>query len=249
MLLGEVCTRGCSFCSVKTARRGEALDGEEPEKVVEAARELDLRYVVLTSVDRDDLDDGGAAHFAAVVRALKQQIPGMLVETLTPDFDARVEMLRTLADSGADVLAHNVETVRRLTPKVRDPRASYEQSLEVLRQYGELRSNSVLTKSSLMLGLGESDDELTETFADLRAVGVDLLTLGQYLRPTKSHRRVEEFVPPQRFAELEQRAREMGFLHVAAGPFVRSSYRAGELFVESWLRGRRSDEPGDVAQT
>lgn len=249
MLLGEVCTRGCSFCSVKTARRGVELDVEEPAKIVDAVTKMGLSYVVLTSVDRDDLPDGGAAHFAATVRALKDSVPGLLVETLTPDFQGNVESIAVLAASGADVLAHNVETVARLSPEVRDPRADYAQSLEVLRQFRILgertgsrsgAASRLLTKSSLMLGLGETDEELDEAFADLRAVGVELLTLGQYLRPTRSHRKVHEFVPPERFESLAERARAHGFLHVASGPFVRSSYKAGEAFVESLLRGAAS---------
>ena len=237
MLMGEVCTRGCSFCSVKTAKRGQPLDPEEPEKVLRTVREMNLRYVVLTSVDRDDLKDGGAAHFAATVRHLKRGLPGLLVETLVPDFKGDRASIGPIAGSGADVLAHNVETIRRLSPSVRDPRATYDQSLSVLRGFKELAPRT-LTKSSLMLGLGESEEELLETFADLREVGVDLLTLGQYLRPTARHRGVTEFVTPDRFTALGQKAREAGFLQVASGPFVRSSYKAGELFVESLLRSK-----------
>jgi lipoic acid synthetase len=242
MLLGETCTRGCSFCSVKTARRGEPVDAEEPQKVLEAVRAMELTYVVLTSVDRDDLPDQGAGHFAAVVRHLKAHEPELLVETLVPDFRAEESCLATIAASGADVLAHNVETVRRLQGVVRDPRAGYEQSLRLLRRFKELRPDA-LTKSSLMLGHGEREDELVESFRDLRGAGVDLLTLGQYLRPTERHRAVVEFVAPARFEALGRLAREQGFLDVASGPFVRSSYRAGELFVESHLRGRRSSAP------
>jgi lipoic acid synthetase len=234
MLLGDVCTRGCSFCSVKTARRGAPVDPEEPEKVLEAVRRMELRYVVLTSVDRDDLPDQGAGHFAATVRHLKEREPALLVEVLIPDFRAEEACLRTVAESGADVLAHNVETVRRLTPRVRDPRAGYDQSLRVLERLKSLRP-CALTKSSLMLGHGESQPELIEGFEDLRAVGVDLLTLGQYLRPTPRHRPVVEFVPPARFEELGRLALERGFLHVASGPFVRSSYKAAELVAESLL--------------
>lgn len=240
MLLGEVCTRGCSFCSVKTARRGEPVDPDEPEKVLDAVRAMGLRYVVLTSVDRDDLEDQGAGHFARTVAHLKAGVPGLLVETLVPDFRGDETALRTIVASGADVLAHNVETVRRLTPKVRDPRAGYDQSLHVLRRFKALAPEA-LTKSSLMLGHGEEEPELESCFADLRAAGVDLLTLGQYLRPTLNHRPVAEFVPPARFEALRLRALDHGFRHVASGPFVRSSYKAGELFAESLLRARRGE--------
>jgi lipoic acid synthetase len=239
MLLGELCTRGCSFCSVKTSRRGEELDPEEPQKVVEAVRAMGLSYVVLTSVDRDDLPDGGAGHFARTVAALKEQVPGILVETLVSDFRGDPRAIDVVAQCGADVLAHNLETVRCLTPAVRDPRASYAQSLEVLRRL-RLQGGGKLTKSSLMLGLGESEEDLEEAFLDLREAGVDLLTLGQYLRPTPRHRAVARFVEPEEFRRLGEKARGFGFLEVFSGPFVRSSYRAGELFVESRLRGRRS---------
>ena len=239
MLLGETCTRGCSFCSVKTARRGEPVDVEEPQKVLEAVQQMELRYIVLTSVDRDDLQDQGAGHFARTVQHLKQHVPELLIETLIPDFKAEPAALATVAASGADVLAHNVETVRRLTPSVRDPRAGYDQSLEVLRELKRLRPDA-LTKSSLMLGHGEREAELVDAFRDLRAVGVELLTLGQYLRPSEKHRPVTEYVHPDRFKALGEVAQSHGFLHVASGPFVRSSYKAGELFAEAHLRARRS---------
>jgi lipoic acid synthetase len=247
MLLGELCTRGCSFCSVKTARRGEPVDAEEPQKVLDAVAQMNLRYVVLTSVDRDDLPDQGAEHFARTVRHLKLHLPELLVETLIPDFKADEACLRTIAASGADVLAHNVETVERLTPSVRDPRAGYAQSLKVLRRLKELRP-AALTKSSVMLGHGENEAELVATFRDLRRAGVDLLTLGQYLRPTLKHRPVAEFVTPARFEVLGRVALGEGFRHVASGPFVRSSYKAGELYVESLLRPSDAhDAPTETA--
>ena len=235
MLLGELCTRGCSFCSVKTARRGEPVDPEEPQKVLEAVEQMGLRYVVLTSVDRDDLPDQGASHFASTVRHLKEHLPELLVEVLIPDFKGDEGCLELVAESGAEVLAHNVETVERLTPSVRDPRAGYGQSLDVLRRLKDLRPDA-LTKSSLMLGHGEREEELVEAFRDLRGAGVDLLTLGQYLRPSLKHRPVAEFVAPERFEALGRVALVEGFRHVASGPFVRSSYKAGELYVESLLR-------------
>ena len=242
MLLGELCTRGCSFCSVKTARRGEPVDPEEPQKVLDAVTQMNLRYVVLTSVDRDDLPDQGASHFARTVRHLKSRRPFLLVETLIPDFKANEACLQAIAESGADVLAHNVETVERLTPSVRDPRAGYAQSLRVLRRLKELRP-AALTKSSVMLGHGESEGELLATFRDLRREGADLLTLGQYLRPSLNHRPVAEFVTPERFDALGRLALAEGFRHVASGPFVRSSYKAGELYVESILRGADAPVP------
>jgi lipoyl synthase len=235
MLLGELCTRGCTFCSVKTARRGEPVDPEEPQKVLEAVAQMGLRYVVLTSVDRDDLPDQGASHFANTVRHLKERLPDLLVEVLLPDFRGDEGCLELVAKSGAEVLAHNVETVERLTPGVRDPRAGYGQSLDVLRRLKELQPEA-LTKSSLMLGHGEREAELVDAFRDLRRSGVDLLTLGQYLRPSLKHRPVAEFVAPERFEELGRIALAEGFRHVASGPFVRSSYKAGELYVESLLR-------------
>jgi lipoic acid synthetase len=236
LLMGEVCTRGCRFCSVKTAQKGESLDPLEPQKILDTVRAMGLTYVVLTSVDRDDLANGGAPHFAKVVAELKQGIPAILVETLMPDFNAEREALAILAGSGADVLAHNLETVRSLTPRVRDPRSDYDTSLAVLRELKEL-SPGTLTKSSIMLGLGESREELEEALSDLREVQVDLLTLGQYLQPSPRHLEVVEFVKPETFEELQTLALQFGFRHVAAGPFVRSSYKAGELFVESLLRG------------
>ena len=240
LLLGEVCTRGCRFCSVKTAQVGEAIDVHEPEKVADTVRAMELTYVVLTSVDRDDLEDGGAGHFARTVAHLKEGDPELLVEVLVPDFGGDEQALETITGSGADVLAHNLETVRRLTPRVRDPRSSYDLSLEVLGQF-QRRAPGTLSKSSLMLGLGERDHELDQAFEDLRRAGVDLLTLGQYLQPSSRHLEVVEFLRPEYFERLEERARGFGFLHVAAGPFVRSSYKAGELFVESHLRGGQSE--------
>lgn len=239
MLMGEVCTRGCRFCSVKTAREGLPLDPEEPAKVVETVQTMGLSYVVLTSVDRDDLEDGGAGHFAATVRRLKADVAGILVETLMSDFQGDEAALSTLAASGADVLAHNLETIRRLTPRVRDPRCGYDLSLKVLQRLKQLGPDGTLTKSSLMLGLGESDAEIEEALADLRAADVDLVTLGQYLRPSARHLEVVEYLPPEKFLQLQEKATELGFLHVAAGPFVRSSYKAGELFTESYLREKR----------
>lgn len=228
MILGDTCTRGCRFCAVATGNPRGVLDGGEPERVASAVRDAGLRYVVLTSVDRDDLPDGGAAHFASTVRAVRGAVEGVRVEVLIPDYlDDR---LAAVLESGPDVLGHNVEVVRRLTPKVRDRRASYDRSLAVLRQASTMRPGG-WTKSSLMLGLGETRDEVVECLQDLRAVGVRLVTLGQYLRPTVRHHPVDRYWTPEEFQELEGEARAMGFEFVAAGPKVRSSYRAAELFL------------------
>jgi lipoic acid synthetase len=236
MLMGDTCTRGCRFCQVKTAARPPALDPDEPRHMAEAVRKLNLDYVVVTSVDRDDLPDGGAAHFAEAIRRLKD-IQGLLVEVLTPDFQGDAEAVRTVGRAAPDVFANNVETVRRLTPSVRDGRAGYDQTLAVL---GRMKQEfpGVVTKSSIMVGLGETRAEVEETMRDLRAVGVEVLTLGQYLRPSAWHLPVVEFVTPEAFAEYETAGRGMGFRYVASGPLVRSSYRAGELFMKGVIESR-----------
>ncbi len=243
MLMGDTCTRGCRFCAVKSGNPHGVLDLGEPEKVAMALAEMDLSYVVLTSVDRDDLPDGGAAHFAATVRAIKERRPDMLVEALIPDFQGDLEAVRRVVESGVDVLDHNVETVERLQGTVRDRRANYAQSLAVLRGAKAMREG-LFTKSSIMLGLGETRDEILQTMRDLRAIDVDILTLGQYLRPNDWHLVVHEYVPPEFFDELRDIGESMGFAYVAAGPLVRSSYRAGEFFMENVIRGRRRDPAG-----
>jgi lipoic acid synthetase len=225
MLMGAVCTRACRFCSVDTGNPRGWLDAEEPENAARTVELMKLRYVVLTSVDRDDLPDGGAAHYAACVRAIKRRNPGTAVEALTPDFCGILADVSTVVDSGIEVFAQNIETVRRLTHPVRDPRAGYEQTLAVLA-HAKRHRPAVRTKSSLMLGLGESDAEIEATLADLRAAGIDLLTLGQYLRPTLNHLPVERFVTPAEFDRYRARALARGFLECVAGPLVRSSYRA-----------------------
>lgn len=231
MLMGDLCTRGCRFCNVKSGRPKEGwLDAEEPRKTAEAVRLMGLDYVVLTSVDRDDLPDQGASHLAGTIRAVREASPGTLVEILIPDFRGEAGLVETVAASGPHVLAHNLETVERLTPSVRDARAAYRQSLEVLREAGR-RHPRLVTKSSLMLGLGETRDEVLQAMRDLRAAGVRVLTLGQYLRPSDWHLAVERFVPPEEFDALRAEGESMGFLYVAAGPLVRSSYRAGEYFL------------------
>lgn len=225
MVMGAVCTRACRFCSVDTGNPHGWLDVEEPANVARSVSLMKLRYVVLTSVDRDDLPDGGASHYAACVRAIKSLNPETAVEALTPDFQGVLADVETVIDSGIEVFAQNIETVRRLTHPVRDPRAGYEQTLRVLEHAKRYRPG-VLTKTSLMLGLGETDAEIMETMDDLRRVGVDILTLGQYLRPTAHHLPVERFVTPEEFAQYRARGLERGFLEVVSGPLVRSSYRA-----------------------
>lgn len=225
MLMGAVCTRACRFCAVDTGNPRGWLDAAEPQNVAKSVLLMRLKYVVLTSVNRDDLPDGGAAHYAAAIRAIKQLNPDTAVEALTPDFQGVLADVHTVLDSGLDVLAQNVETVRRLTHPVRDPRAGYEQTIDVLRS-AKAYKPGVLTKTSLMLGLGETDAEIRETLADLRAAQVDVLTLGQYLRPTPNHLNVERFVTPPQFDDYRQWALSLGFLECVSGPLVRSSYRA-----------------------
>jgi lipoic acid synthetase len=225
MVMGAVCTRACRFCSVDTGNPRGWLDTEEPANVARSVSLMKLKYVVLTSVDRDDLADGGAAHYAACVRSIKAQNPDTAVEALTPDFQGVLADVETVIDSGVEVFAQNVETVRRLTHPVRDPRAGYEQTLSVLEHAKRYRP-SVLTKTSLMLGLGETDEEIVETMDDLHRIRVDILTLGQYLRPTVNHLPVERFVTPEEFERYRAWGLERGFLEVVSGPLVRSSYRA-----------------------
>ena len=258
MVLGDTCTRGCRFCAVKTNSKGVPVDAEEPEKVAESCVAMGLKYVVLTMVDRDDLPDGGAKHVADTIRAIKRRAPEMLVEALVGDWlpmdrTARADIqrcessIRTLVDSGVDVYAHNIETVLRLTPRVRDPRCSYLGSLKTLEMAKQLRPD-VVTKSSLMLGLGESDRELEQSMDDLREFGVDVVTFGQYLRPSMHHLPVREHVTPARFKALEERAMTKGFLYVASGPLVRSSYKAAEFYIQGLLRQRKEQEQREAAQ-
>src|SRR5882672_2070604 len=225
MLMGAVCTRACRFCAVDTGNPRGWLDADEPENVARSVELMRLKYVVLTSVNRDDLADGGSAHYAAAIRAIKRRNPGTAVEALTPDFQGVMRDVHTVLDSGLDVFAQNVETVRRLTHPVRDPRARYDQTLDVLRA-AKVHRPSVLTKTSLMLGLGETDAEIHRTMMDLRAAQVDILTLGQYLRPTPNHLNVERFVTPREFDQYRDWALALGFLECVSGPLVRSSYRA-----------------------
>lgn len=232
MLMGSVCTRACRFCAVDTGNPRGWLDPEEPAHTADSVRLMRLRYVVLTSVDRDDLPDGGAGHYAACVRAVKQVNPRTAVEVLTPDFRGQRENVDTVLDSGIDVFAQNLETVRRLTHPVRDPRASYQQTLEVL-QHAKHRHPEILTKTSLMLGLGEREDEILATMDDLRGIGLDVLTFGQYLRPTVNHLPVARYVPPEDFRKYREWGLEKGFTEVVSGPLVRSSYRADRVLEQN----------------
>jgi lipoic acid synthetase len=235
MLMGDRCSRGCNFCDVETGGM-EPLDPDEPENVADAVAEIGLDYVVLTSVDRDDLPDQGAGHFAETIRAIKARDESILVECLIPDFQGEQRLVRQIIDSGPDVIAHNVETVQRLQWPVRDRRAGYDQSLSVLRQVD--RESDIYTKTSLMLGVGEYAHEIYQTLADLREIGVDIVTLGQYLQPSRSHLEVTEYVHPDAFDTWQRVAEEeLGFDYCASGPMVRSSYRAGELFTEAVLAG------------
>ncbi|MEI6095646.1 MAG: lipoyl synthase [Gammaproteobacteria bacterium] len=229
MLMGKVCTRACRFCAVDTGNPQGWLDLEEPNNAAKTVALMNLDYVVLTSVNRDDLPDGGAAHYAAAISAIRERSPNTKIEALTPDFQGVTASIETLLDSGLDVFAQNVETVERLTHPVRDNRASYHQTLQVLAYAKQYRPN-VLTKTSLMLGLGETWDELLQTMDDLRQCQVDILTLGQYMQPTKHHLPVQRYLPPEEFTALREIGLEKGFFEVAAGPLVRSSYRADRIF-------------------
>jgi len=229
MLMGAVCTRACRFCAVDTGNPRGWLDPQEPGNAARSVELMGLKYVVLTSVDRDDLPDGGANHYAACVRAIKARSPETAVEALTPDFSGVLSSIETVLNSGVEVHAQNMETVERLTHYVRDPRAGYQQTLNVLEHAKRYRPD-VLTKTSLMLGLGERDDEVRCTMDDLRAIDVDILTLGQYLRPTVNHLPVERYVSPEEFERYRRWGLEIGFLEVVAGPLVRSSYRAERVF-------------------
>ncbi len=232
MVLGSVCTRACRFCAVDTGNPKGWLDPDEPMNSARAVRLMGLEYVVITSVDRDDLADGGASHYAECVRAIKQLNPNTAVEALTPDFNGVRKHVELVVDSGLEVFAQNVETVRRLTHPVRDPRAGYEQTIDVLRHAKEHRP-AVLTKTSLMLGLGERDNEIMQTMDELRRANVDILTLGQYLRPTANHLPVERYVTPEEFDTYRSEGIDKGFVEVVAGPMVRSSYRAEQVLQKN----------------
>ena len=249
MLMGDVCSRACRYCMVTPGRPGGALDPLEPDNVAFALSQMGLNYVVITSVDRDDLPDGGASHFARTIRLVKARSPDLLVEVLIPDFQDDLDALRTIVDAGPDVISHNIETTLSLTPSVRDPRAGYWQSLSVLKNVKKL-SRQMPTKSSIMVGLGETEDEVYQTMTHLRLADVDFVTVGQYLRPSHRHLKVEEYVRPEQFERYRRLGEELGFKYVAAGPLVRSSYRAGEFFIRSLAKGEgRPSRPKSYIQS
>lgn len=235
MLLGETCTRGCRFCAVSTGNPHQEIDQFEPFKLAQSVKKFGLEYVVITMVARDDLEDGGAEHIARCIRAVHQTTPEVLVEMLISDLRGKEDSLQKVLDAKPIVLAHNIETVERLTPRVRDGRASYTQTLKVLQNSKRLAPD-IYTKSSIMLGLGETEAEVVQTMKDLREAGVDMLTLGQYLQPSATHLLLHEYVHPDQFAKLQKIGEDLGFIYVASGPLVRSSYKAGELFVKNLLR-------------
>ena len=248
MLMGEVCTRGCRFCAVKTGNPKGVIDNDEPEKVGYAISQMALDYVVITSVDRDDLPDQGADHFGRTIETIKNNNKHLIVEVLTPDFRGRKDLIERIVRAKPDVFAHNIETVERLTPKVRDPRATYRQTLDVLTMIKNA-DPTMYTKSSIMLGLGETDEEVMQTLKDLRSVNCDVVTFGQYLQPTKTKLKVVDYITPEKFQEWQTIAEAMGFLYVASGPLVRSSYRAGEFFMKGMIEKKKRDEEnvhGDV---
>lgn len=230
MILGDTCTRGCRFCNVKTGNPKGIVDWMEPVRVAEAVRDLGWKYLVLTAVDRDDLPDGGALIFANTVRAIHERVPGSKVEILSGDYRGDLSALDIVMDAKPDVFAHNLETVRRLTPSVRDKRATYDQSLRIL-EHAKNRAPERYTKTSLMLGLGETEDEVEAAMEHARATGVDIFTMGQYLQPTKKHLPVIEFVTPEKFERLGAIARGKGFHQVVSSPLSRSSYHAEQAFL------------------
>ena len=267
MIMGDTCTRGCKFCAVKTSKAPPPLDKDEPENVAKAISEWGLDYVVLTSVDRDDLEDQGAGHFAKTIKNLKEKVKGggeggfvsnkdrdkrILVEALTPDFRGEDRLIDMVALSGLDVFAHNVETVPELQTHVRDPRANWNQSIHVLQRAKktakEVGKVDLITKTSLMLGLGETRTQVYEALKLLREAGVDVVTFGQYMRPTNRHLKVEEYVTPKAFDMYGKMAEDLGFLYVASGPMVRSSYRAGEFFLRNELRKREEKKDEMTAE-
>jgi lipoic acid synthetase len=244
MLMGDTCTRACRFCAVNTGNPKGILDHEEPFKVGTAISKMNLSYVVLTSVDRDDLEDAGSDHFAKTIEVIKENNNKMIVEVLTPDFNANRDHIKRVVDARPDVFAHNIETVEELTKRVRDRRSGYAQSLKVLELVKEL-DPSRYTKTSIMLGLGEKDEQVLQSLKDLRNVGCDVVTFGQYLAPTKRlarHLPIYEYATPEKFKFWEETAKDMGFLYVASGPLVRSSYKAGEFFMKGVIESDRAKE-------
>ncbi len=229
MILGDTCTRRCRFCAVKTGNPKGLLDPTEPERLAAAVLDLQLKYVVITSVDRDDLPDKGSGHFASAIAAIKNKNPGTAIEVLIPDFDGNRASIETVVKAKPMIIGHNVETVKRLSSIVRDRRASYERSLDVLKMT-KWYSQAQLTKSGFMVGMGETEDEVEATIQDIRNARTDILTIGQYLQPTRAHLPVKEFIAPEKFSQYKKKAEALGFRYVAAGPLVRSSYHAADIF-------------------
>ena len=237
MIMGNMCTRVCRFCDVSSGRPAP-LDPDEPKRVAEAIKQWNLRYIVITSVCRDDLEDGGAAHFAKTIKSVKLSCPNTIVEPLIPDFNYDLDSIKKIIESEPEVVSHNIETVRRLSSKVRDSRATYDQSLSVLRKIKEINPK-IYTKSSFMVGHGETKEEVIQTASDLKSANVDVITAGQYLQPSLNHLPVVEYVHPEKFASYQKIFEEMGFLHVVVGPFVRSSFQAAD-FIEKIKSVKRS---------
>lgn len=238
MLMGDTCTRACRFCMVKSGNPKAKLDENEPQHLVEAVGIMKLDYVVLTCVTRDDLPDGGAGHFASCVKALKSAYPKLLIEVLISDLNENLEALETIIDSGPEVVAHNVETIERLQSSVRDPRANYQKSFKILEHTKKYKTG-IFTKTSLMLGLGETEEEILKTMREARKIDVDIITFGQYLQPSPFHIAVQEFITPEIFEHYQELALNEGFLYCASGPLVRSSYKAGEYFIKNALNSRK----------
>ena len=237
MIMGNICTRGCRFCSVASGRPFY-LDPDEPDRVARAIKNWGLRYVVITSVCRDDLPDEGANHIAKTIKAVKVQCPHTIIEPLIPDFHGNRQSIERVIDAGPEVISHNIETVARLSPLIRDPRATYEQSLRVLEMIKAIDCK-VYTKSSLMLGLGETEGEVMKAAKDLRSAGVDIVSMGQYMQPTIRHLPVKEYISPEKFDSYKKSIEKMGFAYTVAGPFVRSSYKAGEMFIKNIINRRQ----------
>lgn len=244
MVLGEVCTRGCRFCNVKTGNPAGWLDPEEPRQVAESSALMKLKYVVITMVDRDDLPDGGASHVAQVIREVRQLNPGIVIELLAGDFKGSSEAIETILAERPEVYAHNIETVERLSPRVRDARASYRQSIAALGLVRELANYRVITKSAIMLGLGEDEAEVRKSMGDLREVGVEFLNIGQYMRPTNKHLAIKRFAHPDEFSRLKDYAESIGFVSVASAPLVRSSYKAHEYYASGLTKLNQNMSPG-----
>ncbi|KAI5688325.1 Nterminal domain of lipoyl synthase of RadicalSAM family [Leishmania braziliensis] len=248
MVMGSHCTRGCRFCSVLTSRRPPPLDPDEPEKVAAAVHEMGVDYIVMTMVDRDDLPDGGASHVSRCIRTIKEQNPELMLEALVGDFHGDLKVVEQLAATPLSVYAHNIECVERITPRVRDHRATYKQSLQTLEHVTKWTNGKMLTKSSIMLGLGEEEEEVRQTLRDLRTAGVSAVTLGQYLQPSRTRLKVSRYAHPKEFEMWEKEAMSMGFLYCASGPMVRSSYRAGEYYIKNIVKQRENAKGATIME-